>query len=233
MASAHFYKQPEPGKYIITGFQTVGFISVLALSYLEDKGIIKDSGYIESENGGYVALVEKGDVTFPIRVLESDDAIFISSELPMLRNEVDPVVDEIINIYKKNKCKAIIALDGIGINEQKNTSEVYYVPVNLKDKLTKFKLLEEGAVFGLNARLAFKCKETSTPLIMLMAETHESIPDGIAAAALISALKTIIKLDVDTSGLVMEYKKMMGKINRTVKNVQPAGEEKGQEELYG
>lgn len=85
---------------------------------------------------------------------------------------------------------------------------------------------------GFNPYLAYKAKKMNVPLIVLMAETHAEIPDGLAAAALISVLEDIIDVKVDTSELISEYKKTLNQINNIIKKVSQAPKGREEQNMY-
>jgi predicted ATP-grasp superfamily ATP-dependent carboligase len=234
MTRFHFTKEPSTGSYIITAFQTVGYISVLAVRYLEEKGALKQIGYFELETDAPVAIINNGEISFPIRILEGGGAIFITSEVPLPQKAINVFIPEIFDLYKKYSSKGIIALDGLAIEKGKETSDVYFVS-NKKDmNIPDTKKLEEGAMVGLNAALILAAKATKTPVTVIMAETHSEIPDGLAAAALIATIGKLTSLKVDTTELVSEYKKTLSKINDMLKRVVTQKEEKPQgSDIYG
>jgi predicted ATP-grasp superfamily ATP-dependent carboligase len=229
--------KPVVGKYIVTAFQTVGYISILAVSYLKEKKVIKEIGYIDPESTNVITVIEDGELKYPIRIFESQKAIFIMAQVPIARDDMTPISKEIIRLYSDIKAKGIIALDGLSASGNKNQSDVYYTASNFNAELNNVKPLSEGAMFGLNASIALQAKEDGVPFAVVMAETHVSIPDGLAAAALISSVKDLLGLEVDTNELVTEYKETLAKIDRLVKRARHTGTEEkpGQpgQEIYG
>ncbi len=235
MSVFHFTKAPAPGGYIVTAFQTVGYISVLAIRYLEEKGALKEVGYLELQTEEPVAIINHGEIGFPIRILEGNGCIFITSEVPLPQKTLNALIPEILAIYEKYSFKGIIALDGLAIQKGKETSEVYYVSTQKDAKAPPgANKLIEGAMVGLNAALTLTSKTKKIPVTVIMAETHSEIPDGMAAAALISAIGAMTGIKVDTTELVSEYKKTLAKINEMLKKVSAPKEEKQQSsDLYG
>ncbi len=219
MVKVQFTKTPSSGKYIVTAFQTIGYISILAAKYLEEKGAIQEIGFVDLEDNVPIAMIIDGAVKFPIRVLEGQSTIFITSEFPIQSKNLVDLATEIFNLSKKYEAKGIIALDGLAIENPKSESEVFYVSTGGSAQVAGAKKLEDGVMMGLNAELALKAKLLKIPTTILMAETHSNIPDGIAAAALINVLGNITKMAVDTTELVSEYKKTVEKINDTVRKM--------------
>lgn len=235
MSKFRFTTEPTQGSYIVTAFQTVGYISILAMQYLEEKGAVKPIGFLDLESEEQIAVVNNGEVGFPVRVLQGGNAIFITSQFPLPQKSVDELVKLIFGLYKKISSKGIIALDGLAIERAKTESEVYYVSTKSGEPPANTKKLEEGAMIGLNAVLTLRAKLDRIPVTVLMAETHSEIPDGLAAAALISVIDSITNLKVDTQELVSEYKKTLTKIDTMLKKIatQQPKEEPSSPEVYG
>ena len=87
-------------------------------------------------------------------------------------------------------------------------------------------------MMGFNSYLAHKSRKMKIPFVVLMAETHADIPDGMAAAALISVLEDIINVKIDTSDLVSEYKKTLTQINNILKRVSQVPKDRGEQNMY-
>ncbi|MEM0143550.1 MAG: PAC2 family protein [Candidatus Parvarchaeum sp.] len=222
---------PEKNK-IITAFQTAGYISILAARFLEEKGVVKDVGGIDVDELAQFAVVKDGNLLSPIRILEGKGFTMITSQIPLPLKAVSEISDKLIQIYKEKKADKIIALDGLAIDEAKNTSEVYFASTYNEKEIKDCKKLPEGAMMGFNSYFAHKARKIGIPFVVLMAETHAEIPDGIAAASLISVLGGIVNIQVDTSELVSEYKKTLDQINNMLKRVSQAPKTKEEQNMY-
>lgn len=217
---------------VITAFQTAGFISILAAKFLEEKGIVKDIGGIDIEELSQFAIVKNGDLLSPIRILEGKDFTVITSQIPLPLKAINELSDKIIQIYKEKKANQIIALDGLAIDEAKEKSEVYFASNYNEKEIKNCNKLSEGAMMGFNSYLAHKTRNMKIPFVVLMAETHAEIPDGMAAAALISVLEELVNIQVDTSELISEYKKTIGQINNILKKVSQTPRKEEEQNMY-
>ncbi|MCL4397278.1 PAC2 family protein [Candidatus Parvarchaeota archaeon] len=217
---------------IITAFQTAGYISILAARFLEEKGVVKDAGGIDIEELAQFSVVKDGNLLSPIRILEGKDFTMITSQIPLPLKAINELSDKIMQIYKERKAEQVIALDGLAIDEAKDKSEVYFASTYNEKEIKNCKKLPEGAMMGFNSYFAHKARKMKIPFIVLMAETHAEIPDGIAAAALISVLEGILDIQVDTSELISEYKKTLGQINNLLKRVSQAPKSQEEQNMY-
>ncbi len=230
MAKFYFKKALKSGGYIITAFQTVGYISILASRYLEEKGAIKDIGFIDLDIEMPVAVIDRGEINFPVRILQAENSIFINSQFPLDPDAIKELISQIFEIYKKYKFEGIICLDGLAIDKGKEVSELYYASSRNGFQPANARKLEDGAIIGLNAELTLRAKMEDVPVTLLMAETHSEIPDGLAAATLINALAPL-GIHVDTRELVSEYRQTLAKIDEMLKKINKKEEPKT--DLYG
>ncbi len=231
-------KKEAPAKnkeHIVIAFQTVGYISVLVARYLEEKGIVKDVFGMNIDGLEEFAMVRDGEIINPIRILEGENFMMVTSHFPIPRNGAEGIIERIFDMYKKYSAKDIIIMEGLPIEDEKEKSTVYYAS-NIKNDapVDKAEKLGEGAMIGLNAAMAIKGRKEKIPIRTLMVETHENIPDGEAAAELIKSLEDVLNIKVDTAELITEYKKTLAKINELIKRVQaPSHKENGHEqEMY-
>ncbi|MCL4399344.1 PAC2 family protein [Candidatus Parvarchaeota archaeon] len=222
-------KSPE---FLIISFPTAGYVSLLVSKYLEDKALIKEVGHIDLENTNPLAIISDSRIGFPVRILGGKSAVFVSSQFPLLQRDLPDVVKQIFSIFKEHKFKEIIAIDGMEIDSPKEKSEVYYASNAEQKSVEGAKKLANGAIAGLNSSLSLEGKKLGIPVTILMAETHSEIPDGIAAASLISVLGGMIGMKVDTQELVTEYKKTLNRINEMIKRINKK-EEPRQNDIYG
>lgn len=217
---------------IITAFQTAGYISILTVKFLEEKGIVKDIDGIDIEEISQFAVVKDGNLLSPIRILEGKGFTVITSQIPLPLKAVNELSEKVIQIYKDKKADGIIALDGLSVDEAKDKSEVYFASTYNEKEIKNCKRLPEGAMMGFNSYFAHKARKMKIPFIVLMAETHAEIPDGIAAASLISVLESLVNIQVDTSELISEYKKTLDQINSLLKRVSQAPKDKEEQNMY-
>ncbi|MGC8533507.1 MAG: proteasome assembly chaperone family protein [Candidatus Parvarchaeum sp.] len=217
---------------IITAFQTAGYISILAARFLEEKGVVKDVGGIDIDELAQFAVVKDGNLLSPIRLLEGKGFTMITSQIPLPLKSINELADKIMLIYKEKKAEQIIALDGLAVDEAKDKSDVYFASTYNEKEIKNCKRLPEGAMMGFNSYFAHKARKSKIPFVVLMAETHAEIPDGIAAAALISVLEGMLDIHVDTSELISEYKKTLGQINSLLKRISQAPKEKEEQNMY-
>lgn len=227
----NLHSQAKPGCYIVTAFPTAGLVSLLAVNYLIQKKTLKKVGYIGLDGLSQVAIIEDKHLDYPIRIFEGGNSVFITSQVPIPVMHIGELTKRVFELYKAVKAKGIIAIDAIEATEEKDKGEIYFVSEGFEKGVKGGKELEEGAMIGVNASIALKAKETKTPFLGLMTETHMGIPDGLAASSLIAGLENIIDIHVDTTELVNEYKRVVSRLNNLITKASQSKSAK--DETYG
>ncbi len=223
--------QITPGHYIVTAFPTAGLVSLLAANYLIQKKIIKKVGHIQVSSLSQIAIIEDKHLDYPVRLFEGGNSIFITSQVPIPIQNINELTKDILELYEKVKARGIIAIDAIEASEEKEKGETYFVSEGFDKEIKNAKELEDGAMIGINASIALTAKDNKIPFLGLMAETHMSIPDGLAASSLIKALENVIDIHIDTTDLVNEYKRVVSKLNSLINKTNQTKSLK--EETYG
>lgn len=199
---------------IIEGFPGVGLVGSIAAKYLSQQLKAKQIGFIESPHLPPVSFVLDGEVYNPIRIYESlkNNLVIVESEFPVPENIVNELGESIANWAKHVNAEKIICLEGIN-TPQAQGGGVFAITSSSKFKTPRsIKKVETGYMIGVSAALMLQCKEINVPGLCLMAETHSSFPDGVAAAKIIKELNSLLGINVNTTALEKEAKSFEDKI---------------------
>jgi uncharacterized protein len=222
---------------VIEGFPGVGLVGSIAAKYLSQQTNAKQIGFIESPHLPPVSFIVKGEVYNPIRIYEAekDNLIIVESEFPVPGKLVNEIGERLGDWSKEINAEKVICLEGINAPQSKSSTGVFAITSDHNVKTPKsMKKVETGFMIGVSAALMLQCKEIKMPGLCLMAETHTSFPDGLAAAALIKELNKLLNLNVNTTALENEAKVFEEKIKSLVekaKSLQPA--KKDDKVIYG
>ncbi len=218
---------------IIEGFPGVGLVGSIAAKYLSQQLKAKEIGYIESPHLPPVSFVFEGEVFNPIRIYESakNNIVIVESEFPVPEKLVNDVGESIARWAKEVKAEKIICLEGI--NAQSGGT-VYAITTSQKIKAPKnLKKVETGYMMGVSASLMLQCKDINLPGLCLMAETHSSFPDGMAAAKIVGELNTMFSFGINTAPLEKEAKGFEDKIKDLLEKTKNITEKKDDKSIYG
>lgn len=231
MVSSIIHTKPSEDKFLILAFPTAGYISILAVNFLIHKKLLKEIGYIDIESPEQIAIVDNGKILYPIRIFEGEHGIFITSQFPVDIKNVGILTNEIFELSKRFRSKAIVTLDALNASGEKHESSVFYVSNKFQVDIKDAKQLEEGVMIGLSAGIALEAKKRDIPFVAFMAETHVNIPDGVAASKLIESLDQLVGVKTDTTELINEYKTVLSRINSLIEKTKTTQEKRS--EMYG
>lgn len=229
----------------VVGFQGVGLVGTMASQHLADNLKCELIGHIESEYLPPIAILEKNSLTYPIRVYycKKYNIIIISSEVPVTSEFAFEMSHDIVDLMKKFNSKMAYVLEGlVSKGEKPEQEKVFGVPSN--DKVKKFlednkiETIKSGAILGVAGTILLETIDNNIDSCALMAESHTSIPDAMAATTVLKKLAEVLEFKIDTKELEKkgeEIEKKIKKIMDTMKSFSKKknGEEDGSKVLYG
>ncbi len=222
----------ETGKFdlkepiLIEGFPGIGLVGTISASYLVEKLKMEPLGYIISEKFPPIAAVHNYRPLHPARIYKSKkhNLIVLFSEFTVPMSVIHHLSTEIIEWAREHKVSQIYSLGGIAIEgEQKEVYGIASTPELAKLMESKgIKMIKEGATTGVSGVLLAECATTGFPAASLLAEAKPEFMDPLASALVLEKLKSIIKLDLDTSELVSESKTIESKMRDIMDNAKLA-----------
>lgn len=195
-------KKPK-NPIIIQGFPSMGLVSTIVTKFLTDHLDVEEIGHIESNYILPLTAIHKSKVINPITIFYNKkyNLVIIQSITEVSGHEWD-ISKTIFEIAKELAAKEIIVVEGIP--SQTEQIKLYYSSTNPKAKLNVTPL-NEGIIMGVTA--AMLLKSGKVPVTCLFAEAHSQLPDSEAAAKVIIALNSYLKINVDTKPLLQAAKK--------------------------
>lgn len=206
---------------LIEGFPGLGLVGTISASYLVEKLQMEPLGYITSEQFPPIAAVHAKRPLFPARMYYSakHNLIVFISEFVIPIGAVNELSDKIYEFALKQKVAKIISLGGIAIKGEQDTVYAISSLPELSAKLEKLphvELIKEGATTGVTGVLLARGAMEKYPVISLLAESQQGYMDPKAAAMVIEALKELVKVDIDTTTLEHEAKRIDNKVKEIV-----------------
>ena len=206
---------------LIEGFPGLGLVGTISASYLVEKLQMEPLGYITGEQFPPLAAVHNKRPLFPARMYFSKkhNIIVFISEFVIPITAVNELSDKIYEFAQKGKVKQIISLGGIAIKGEQDTvyaiSSLPELSAQL-EKLPNVELIKEGATTGVTGILLARGAVEKYPVISLLAESQQGYMDPKASAMVLEALKTLVKIDIDTTTLEHEAAKIDSKVKEIV-----------------
>jgi len=206
---------------LVEGFPGLGLVGTISASYLIEKLKMEPLGYITGEQFPPLAAVHNHRPLYPARMYYSNrhNLIVFIAEFVIPIGAVGELSEKIYQFARKAKVKKIISLGGIAIKgDQDTVYSISSLPELDKqlERMQNVKMIKEGATTGVTGVLLAKGAIDKYPVISLLAESHEGYMDPKAAAMVLETLKTMLKIDIDTSALENEAKQIDSKVKNIV-----------------
>ncbi|MBI2148574.1 proteasome assembly chaperone family protein [Candidatus Woesearchaeota archaeon] len=187
---------------MIQGFPSFGLVSTLTVKFLIDHLDVEEIGYIESEHITPLTAIHKSKVVNPITFFYNKkyNLVLVQSLTEVAGYEWE-LASTMVEVAKTLAAKEIIVIESMPPHGEDDLDVYYY---SNKSKL-KLKEIKESLVMGTTAALLLKAK--TFPVTCIFAEAHSQLPDSEAAARVVDALNSYLKLKVDYKPLLEAAKR--------------------------
>ncbi|MFX0101038.1 MAG: proteasome assembly chaperone family protein [Candidatus Hodarchaeota archaeon] len=198
-------------KYLITGFQGVGFVGYISVkAMIEETGARKigmiDSTYVPP----FVSLDEDGNVMMPFEFFldEKNNFVYLLVRFQPDRDEIREFAHELANFTETHKMKGLVLLGGLNDKMRDPEDETEYRCVVTNDfPLENPPLLEPRVIIsGGIALILIELKKRSIPTLTLFPYVTKEDSDMVAASNAIKIINTIFGTDIKTEKLLEEAK---------------------------
>ncbi len=184
------------GGYLIDGFPSMGFSSVIATESIIHTSQFKLAGIIDSDIFPPVSLIKDGKPNYPTRIFVNDElkvAAFLSHlalEESLHRNVAKKMLD-----WAKNK-KISLIISSVSVKSTDRNEEI--IAVGSTENATKklrdagLKVLEFGTIPGIPGMLLNEGSLTQQDVIVILFHSEGAGPDFRSSAKLCMAISQLI-----------------------------------------
>ena len=206
------------GGYLIDGFPSVGFSSVIATESLIHTSQFKLAGIIDSDIFPPISLIKDGRPNFPTRLFVNDGlkvAAFLS-HLAVEESLQKNIARKMLRWAKDQKISLIVS--SVSIKSTKGDEEIIAVGStdNARKKIKELglKTLEHGTIPGIPGVLLNEGSLTQQDVVVILFHSEGTSPDFRSSAKLCMAISQLIP---GTSCDIAALQKEAEKIERVIK----------------
>ena len=206
------------GGYLIDGFPSVGFSSVIATESLIHTSQFKLAGIIDSDIFPPISLIKDGRPNFPTRLFVNDGlkvAAFLS-HLAVEESLQKNIARKMLRWAKDQKISLIVS--SVSIKSTKGDEEIIAVGStdNARKKIKELglKTLEHGTIPGIPGVLLNEGSLTQQDVVVILFHSEGTSPDFRSSAKLCMAMSKLIP---GTSCDIAALQKEAEKIERVIK----------------
>ena len=209
------------GGYLIDGFPSMGFSSVIATESMIYTSEFKLAGIIDSDIFPPISLIKDGKPNYPVRIFVNDElkvAAFLSHLA--LEESLHRIVAKNMLTWAKNK-KISLIISSISIKSTGKNEEI--IAVGSTENATKklrdagMKILEFGTIPGIPGMLLNEGSLNQQDVIVILFHSEGNGPDFRSSAKLCKAISQLIPgASCDITSLQAEAEKIEQAIKKDV-----------------
>jgi len=195
---------------VFAGFVGAGLVGPLSVGYIIDKLKMEEIGYLRSRYLPPSTVFIQGRLRHPFRLYSNNDgticAIICEITLPFGLHDI---VSTILNWAEKNGSHEIVILDGVAATTHDNkafcAAEEDLCRVMEGNDI---KMIPQGFITGVAGGLLNECLVRKIQGVTLLVKANDKGPDPLAAATLVKAVNRAYHMDIDTTDLRKEKKRI-------------------------
>ncbi len=206
------------GGYLIDGFPSVGFSSVIATESMIHTSQFKLAGIIDSDVFPPISLIKDGKPNYPTRIFVNDElkvAAFVS-HLAIEPSLHRGIAKKMLRWAKNQKISLIVS--SVSVKSSEGNEEIMAVgsteSATSKIKESGIKMLEHGTIPGIPGMLLNEGSWTQQDVIVILVHTGGTSPDFRSSAKLCMAISQLIP---GTSCDIPALQKEAEKIEQVIK----------------
>jgi len=195
---------------IFAGFVGAGLVGPLSVGYVIDKLKMEEIGYLRSRHLPPSCVFMQGRLRHPFRFYANNDgticAIICEITLP---SGLHDILKTILEWAEKKGSHEIVILDGVA-----STSHDDKAFCAAEEDLCRvmedndIKMIPQGFITGVAGGLLNECLVRKIQGVTLLVKANEKGPDPLAAATLVKAVNRAYDMNIDTSSLRKEKKRI-------------------------
>ena len=195
---------------VFAGFVGAGLVGPLSVGHIIDKLKMEEIGYLRSRHLPPSTVFIQGRLRHPFRLYSNNDgticAVICEITLPFGLHDI---VSTILNWAEKNGSHEIVILDGVAATTHDNkafcAAEEDLCRVMEGNDI---KMIPQGFITGVAGGLLNECLVRKIQGVTLLVKANEKGPDPLAAATLVKAVNRAYDMNIDTSSLRKEKKRI-------------------------
>jgi len=195
---------------IFAGFVGAGLVGSLSIGCMIDKLKMKEIAYLRSKHLPPSTVFMQGRLRHPFRLYSNDDgticAVICEITLP---SGLHDIVNTILDWAEKKGSHEIVILDGVA-----STSHDDKAFCAAEEDLCRvmedndIKMIPQGFITGVAGGLLNECLVRKIQGVALLVKANDKGPDPLAAATLVKAVNRAYHMDIDTTDLRKEKKRI-------------------------
>ena len=196
---------------IFAGFVGAGLVGPLSVGYVIDKLKMEEIGYLRSRHLPPSTVFMQGRLRHPFRFYANNDGTIcaIICEITLQMQGLYDIISTILDWAEEKGSHEIVILDGVAsaTHDDKAFCAAEEDLCRVMED-NDIKMIPQGFITGVAGGLLNECLVRKIQGVTLLVKANDKGPDPLAAATLVDAVNRAYGMDIDTSGLRKEKKRI-------------------------
>jgi len=196
---------------IFAGFVGAGLVGPLSVGHIIDKLKMEEIGYLRSSHLPPSTVFMQGRLRHPFRLYSNKEGTVcaIICEITLRIEGLHDIISTILEWAEKNGSHEIVILDGVASKTHDNkafcAAEEDLCRVMESNDIN---MIPQGFITGVAGGLLNECLMRPIQGVTLLVKANDTGADPLAAATLVDAVNRAYGMDIDTSDLRNEKKRI-------------------------
>ena len=196
---------------IFAGFVGAGLVGPLSVGYMIEKLKMEEIGYLRSNHLPPSTVFMQGRLRHPFRLYSNKEGTIcaIICEITLRMEGLHDIISTILEWAEKNGSHEIVILDGVASGTHDNkafcAAEEDLCRVMESNDIN---MIPQGFITGVTGGLLNECLMRKIQGVTLLVKANDSGADPLAAATLVDAVNRAYDMNIDTSDLRKEKKRI-------------------------
>jgi len=196
---------------IFAGFVGAGLVGPLSVGYVIDKLKMEEIGYLRSRHLPPSTVFMQGRLRHPFRFYANNDGTIcaIICEITLQMQGLYDIISTILDWAEEKGSHEIVILDGVAsaTHDDKAFCAAEDDLCRVMEDID-IKMIPQGFITGVAGGLLNECLVRKIQGVTLLVKANEKGPDPLAAATLVKAVNRAYDMNIDTSSLRKEKKRI-------------------------
>jgi len=196
---------------IFAGFVGAGLVGPISVGYVIDKLKMEEIGYLRSRHLPPSTVFMQGRLRHPFRFYANNDGTIcaIICEITLQMQGLYDIISTILDWAEENGSHEIVILDGVA--SATHDDKAFCAA---EDDLCRvmenndIKMIPQGFITGVAGGILNECLVRKIQGVALLVKANDKGPDPLAAATLVEAVNRAYDMNIDTSSLRKEKKRI-------------------------
>ena len=207
------FKKPQnfEGCTLLNGWHGIGECGFISMSHLVDNLKAERIGFIITNNIPQFITIKNEKITFPFEIYRKDDLVVVLPIFEPIKSEHLAFTKTLVEWSIHEKFKQSILIGGLDrrLKDENEIKAIYTQAFKEERPDVEIPILDEGLyVTGPLAYMLMFYELNDFPSVALLPYAERSRPDPIAASVAVSAINSVLNIEINVQELLEEAERI-------------------------